>query len=73
MGDHRAGYIDIDITRLFGEDILRIPRPQARRLATNIPRAMKKYHKLLKKFDDRTKCSTKLSAIYPQRYANISL
>ena len=47
IGDHRAAYVDIPWDTLVGEAMVKISRPQARRLTTKDPRVVNRYYRHL--------------------------
>jgi hypothetical protein len=63
LGDHRLGYIDMDWSNFVGSDALHIVRPPARRLSTQIPRALQSYNGHLEKFFTQHKILLRLHHI----------
>lgn len=62
--DHRTAIVDIDTKVLFGENVLKIVRPPARRLATNIPKALTQYQTHLSRHMSEHKVLQKLHEVY---------
>ena len=72
IGDHRTAVIDIPWKVLLGEDMLKIVRPQARRLSCNIPKAKNRYEqKFLEQAKDH-KILPKLHAVYKRANGPLS-
>jgi hypothetical protein len=67
LGDHRFAILDINSKSLVGDDLLKVIRPQARRLSCNIPKAVSEYTKCLSEYMLRHKVLSKLHQLYSSR------
>jgi hypothetical protein len=63
-GDHRMGVWDIRTSVLVGDDVHRIVRPPARRLACSVPKSVSRYTALLETHLKRHRVLPKLHALY---------
>jgi hypothetical protein len=67
LGDHRFAGLDINSKALVGDTLLKIVRPVARHLSCNIPSAVAKYNKLLRRHMDRHQILPQLHHLYSTR------
>ena len=72
-GDHRYVVLDIKWEILLGESVLKVERPQARRLTTGNPAAATKYRKLLKQHFVRHRLLPRLHMLYRHSGLPLSL
>ncbi len=63
-GDHRVPYLEVDTKALLGESLVRIVRPQARRLTCRQPKVLRKYRKKALLHMANHKVTTKLLTVY---------
>jgi hypothetical protein len=67
LGDHRFAVIDINSDALMGDALLKIVRPQARRLSCSIPASISAYNKHLSTHLLRHQALPKLHDLYSTR------
>ena len=72
LGDHRFAVLDINSNALVGDDLLRIVRPQARRLSCSVPKAVLAYNQRLSEYMHRHKVLPKLHHLYSTRDGNFT-
>ncbi len=72
-GDHRWGLVDIKYEVLIGEDLIKVVRPQARRLTCGLPAVKQAYNKRFLKLAKQHQLLPKLYQIQRERYKDSPL
>jgi hypothetical protein len=72
LGDHRFAVLDVNSKALVGDNLLKVIRPQARRLSCNIPRVVSAYTHRLSAYLLRHKVLSKLHYLYSMRDGNFT-
>ena len=73
LGDHRTAIVDFCDTSVLGENMLKIVRPQARRLVCGLPEVRKNYTDRLYSYLQRHRVLEKLHFVQAHRFTNKEL